>query len=119
MKYYIKSLDQINILIDELVFPKRSSVGPIPDYSRDLKAAFVLANKYKIGLVPQSEGDGVRWLACDLDRVEYGGDITLIAKTNKEGEECVYSTRSPSLSICLAVLLNLNLNFEIELSLTN
>ncbi len=118
MKYYIRTLDQINLLIDELAFPKRSAAGSIPNYARDLGAAFILANKYKIGLVPQSEGEGVRWLGCDLESVFYRGDcIQLNPKTNNNGEECTYSTHSPALSICLAVLLTLNLEFEIEESL--
>lgn len=53
----------------------------------------------RLALVPQSDGDGFRWLACDLVSVSYAGTITLEPKPGT-----AFSAPTPMLAVCLAAL---------------
>ena len=71
-----------------------------PHYSTDIAAAFTVAAKLGLALVPQSDGDGgFTWLACDLVSVSYAGTITLDPK-----EGTAWSAPTAPLAVCRAAL---------------
>jgi hypothetical protein len=67
----------------------------IPFYTRDIAAAWQVVEKLGLALVPQSDGDGFRWLAMDCESVSYGDGITL----HDRAGSCVGWTTAP-LAIC-------------------
>lgn len=48
-----------------------------------LNDVWPLAERHGLALIPQSHGDGFRWLACDIERVHYGGAIIIYPKDGK------------------------------------
>lgn len=108
----ITNLHQVDRLIHEHVY-KKPNAELVPNYSTNEKLALQIAEKYKLALVPQSDDDGVRWLACDLESVFYDSNITLNPKETEDGEEILWSAKSISLAICLTALVAEGLQFTI------
>lgn len=71
----------------------------VPEYSTDIAAAWPIAQKLGLALVPQSDGDGFRWLATDVHAVNYSNVITVEPKDGTE-----YSADTAPHAICLAAL---------------
>ena len=72
----------------------------IPEYSKDIAAAWEIAQKLGIALIPQSSGDSFRWFACDIESVLYRGESIEVYEKNDSG----VSGDSAPLAICLAAL---------------
>lgn len=57
----------------------------VPDYINDIFAATQVANKLGIALIPQSDGNGYRWFACDLNCAIYRGHEIGLEELNDSG----------------------------------
>jgi len=70
-------------------------------FSEDVSASRLIAEKLGLAIIPQSDGDGFRWLALDLEKVLYAGSsITLLEKNGS-----AVSAETIPLAICRAALL--------------
>jgi len=72
-----------------------------PAYSTDISAAWPLAEKFGLVLIPQSTGNGkFRWFACDVEAINYRGKEIAIVPIERTEE----SAETAPLAICRAVL---------------
>lgn len=77
------------------------TLGYTPSYSSDMTAAWEVANRFGIAVIPQSKDDGFTWLACDLESVKYrGSEIVLV-----EREQSSISCDTAAEAICKAALI--------------
>lgn len=70
------------------------------DPSRNLIQAWRVAEKMGLALIPQSNGDGFNWFACDVESVSYRGDEIAIIPIEDSG----WSKPTAPLAICFAAL---------------
>lgn len=99
---------------DYYVVPKGNGGYFVPAYSTEISAAWLIAKKLGIALIPQSDDDTrFRWLACDVAQVRYDGDIHLVPKHGNASAE-----RSAPLAICLAALAGVEIEVELLWNVT-
>lgn len=71
-----------------------------PYFSTEMEAAHLVMQKLGLALVPQSDGDGFAWLACDLSEVRYTGSTVVLVPRGR----AAVSAASAPLAVCLAAL---------------
>jgi hypothetical protein len=84
---------------DERARQARAVYG-VPRYSTDISAAWLVAEKVRLAVVPQLEGSELRWYATDIHRVVFGDAVTMI----EEAEGGMLADSAPY-AICLAALI--------------
>jgi hypothetical protein len=78
----------------------------IPHYSSDIAAAWEVAEKLGLAIIPQSSKNGFRWLACDVKLISYKGDRIEVFPV----DDTEYSCDTAPLAICRAALKAVEVN---------
>lgn len=74
----------------------------------DIRNAWEVAMKLGLALIPQSNGDGFNWFACDVESIQDHGDEIVIIPIEDSG----WSKPTASLAICLAALESVGVDVE-------
>lgn len=53
------------------------ALGSRPQRAPTIAEMWPEAERLGLALIPQSDGDGFRWLACDIERIHYGAAIII------------------------------------------
>ncbi len=86
--------------------PARALYG-VPRYSTDIAAAWLVAERLGLAVVPDLTGDGTGWYATDIQHVVFGDSVTMI-----EEERGGVAGETAPYAICLAALVASGLDID-------